>query len=408
VAHASGVIYFVATGHAGTQELKVSEMNSSTLHKTAVSPLVQANTQFALDLYQQIRTEPGNLFFSPYSISTALAMTYAGARGETAVQMAQALRFNLDETALHHAFGQLEAMLNEIEQIGDIQLSVANALWPHVSYEFLPDYLALLENYYGTSVTAVDYAQTEAVRQMINQWVEKKTADKIKNLVPPGALDALTRLVLVNAIYFKGNWANQFNPDVTEKQPFRLAAGETVDVPLMRRTTEFGYAERDDLQILALPYTGHDLSMIVLLPREIVGLAALEKKLTPANLARWTDRLWPTEVVVLFPKFKLTFDVTLNGELQEMGMVDAFSLGRANFSGMDGTSELYIGVVLHKAFVEVNEEGTEAAAATAVVMVAKSLPQPPPVFRADRPFLFLIRENSTGSILFLGRVVNPA
>jgi serine protease inhibitor len=383
-------------------------MNSLTTDETAVNLLIQANTQFALDLYQKIRTEPGNLFFSPYSISTALAMTYAGARGETAVQMAQTLRLTMAEEQLHPVFGRLEAMLNEIEQKGDIQLRVANALWPHVKYNFLPDYLALLEKYYGTSVTAVDYNQAEAARQMINEWVEEKTADKIKNLIPAGTLDALTRLVLVNAIYFKGNWANQFNPDVTEKQPFWLAAGGSVDVPLMRRTTEFGYAERDDLQILELPYTGRDLSMIVLLPREIDGLAGLEEKLTPANLARWTDRLWSTKVVVLLPKFRLTFTMGLNGVLQEMGMADAFSMGKANFSGMDGTKELYMGAVLHKAFVEVNEEGTEAAAATAVVMVASAAPpQPPPVFRADHPFLFLIRENSTGSILFLGRVTNP-
>jgi serpin B len=383
-------------------------MNQLVASKTAVSPLVQSNTEFALALYDRLRTAEGNLFFSPYSISTALAMTYAGARGETAGQMARTLRFHLDETALHPAFGRLEAMLNEIEQKGDIQLRVANALWPHVKYKFLPDYLALLKKYYGTLVTAVDYNQAEAVRQMINEWVEEKTADKIKNLIPAGTLDALTRLVLVNAIYFKGNWANQFNPDVTEKQPFRLAAGGSVEVPLMRRTAEFGYAERDDLQILEMPYSGHDLSMIVLLPREIDGLAGLEEKLPPANLARWTDRLWSTEVVVLLPKFRLTFALPLNGVLQDMGMVDAFALDRANFSGMDGTRELYIGAVLHKAFVEVNEEGTEAAAATAVIMVASAaLPQPPPLFRADHPFLFLIRENSTGSILFWGRVSNP-
>jgi len=375
-----------------------------------VKPLVSGNTQFALDLYQQIRTEPGNLFFSPYSISTALAMTYGGARGKTAAQMAQTLRFQLDEATLHPVFGHLEAILNEIEQKGEIRLSVANALWPHVKYKFLPDYLALLEKYYGTSVTAVDYAQTEAARQLINKWVEKKTADKIKNLVPAGALDALTRLVLVNAIYFKGNWANQFDPDLTGINPFWLTVGESVKAPLMRQTGQYGYAERDDLQILELPYIGRDLSMVVLLPYEVDGLAKLEDSLTTENLAAWTKRLWPTNVQVFLPRFKMTYAVGLNGLLQAMGMIDAFSKNAANFAGMDGRADwLYIGAVLHKAFVEVNEEGTEAAAATAVVMVAKSaLSPPPPTFRADHPFLFLIRENSTGSILFLGRVTNPA
>jgi serine protease inhibitor len=386
-------------------------MNSLTTTETAVSPLVQSNTEFALALYDRLRTAEGNLFFSPYSISTALAMTYAGARGETAVQMAQTLRFQLDEAVLHPAFGHLEAMLNEIEQKGDIHLRVANALWPHVKYKFLPEYLALLAKYYGTSVTTVDYAQqAEAARQAINAWVEEKTADKIKNLIPAGVLDALTRLVLVNAVYFKGNWASQFEPDLTEEQPFWLSTGEAVDAPLMRQTGEYGYAERDDLQILELPYIGRDLSMIVLLPRENDGLVDLQEKLTAANLTRWTDRLWPTEVEVLLPKFKLTFALPLNEVLQKMGIVDAFSMDRANFSGMDGCEDcLYIAAIFHKAFVEVNEEGTEAAAATAVVMKLRSAPpQPPPTFRADHPFLFLIRENNTGSILFWGRVTNPA
>jgi serpin B len=384
-------------------------MNQLVASKTAVSPLVQSNTEFALALYDRLRTAEGNLFFSPYSISTALAMTYAGARGETAVQMAQTLRFHMDEAVLHPAFGQLEVWLNEIEQKGDIQLRVANALWPHVKYKFLPEYLALLAKYYGTSVTTVDYAQqAEAARQAINAWVEEKTADKIKNLIPAGVLDALTRLVLVNAIYFKGNWASQFEPDLTEERPFWLSTGEAVEAPLMRQTGEFGYAERDGLQILELPYIGGDLSMVALLPREMDGLASLEDRLTTETLNRWTTGLQPTEVKLFLPKFKMTFAVRLDETLKALGMVDAFSRNSANFAGMDGTRELYMAAVLHKAFVEVNEEGTEAAAATAVVMKLRSVPTPPPVFRADHPFLFLIRENSTGSILFLGRVTNPA
>jgi serpin B len=388
-----------------------TEMNSLTTTETAVSPLVQSNTEFALALYNRLRPAAGNLFFSPYSISTALAMTYAGARGETAVQMAQTLRFHMDEAALHPAFGHLEAMLNEIEQKGDIQLRVANALWPHVKYKFLPEYLALLAKYYGTSVTAVDYAeQAEAARQAINAWVEEKTANKITNLIPAGVLNALTRLVLVNAIYFKGNWASQFDEESTSDMPFWITVDKQVETPMMRQTGEFGYADRNGMQILELPYIGGDLSMVVLLPDEIDGLTRLEDRLTTETLNRWTTGLQPIEVKLFLPKFKMTFAVRLDETLKAMGMVDAFSENSANFAGMDGRADwLYIAAVLHKAFVEVNEEGTEAAAATAVVMAARAAPpQPPPVFRADHPFLFLIRENSTGSILFWGRVTNPA
>jgi len=369
--------------------------------EASVETVVQRNTEFALALYQKLQTTEGNLFFSPYSISTALAMTYAGARGNTADQIAQALHFPLEQEALHQAFASLEAKLNDTERKGHVQLKAANALWPQEGYPFLAEFLTLTKQYYGALITAVDYSDTETARRTINTWVEQKTENKIKELIPPDILDPLTCLVLVNAIYFKGNWANRFDPNLTRDAPFWITPDVEVQVPMMTQEREFRYGESDGLHVLELPYAGDALSMNILLPKEINGLARLEERLTIQNLARWTQKLWSTKVHVFLPKFKITFPFRLDDTLKSMGMVDAF--GNADFSGMDGTRSLLIGAVLHKAFVDINEEGTEAAAATAVIMSRG----PALVFRADHPFVFLIRENCTGSILFLGRMVNP-
>jgi serine protease inhibitor len=372
---------------------------------SSVETVAQGNTEFALALYQELRTEKGNLFFSPFSISAALAMTYAGARGNTQVEMAQALHFLLDEEQLHPAFALLQARLDDIGRKGHVQMRVANALWPQQGYALLKEFLALTKQYYGVLVTAVDYGDAETARCTINAWIENKTENRIQEMIPRDLLDATVCLILVNAIYFKGNWASQFDQSLTSDAPFWVTPAEQVQVPMMSQLIEFRYREGDGLQILELPYAGDDLSMVMLLPREIDGLAELEERLTVENLCRWTTGLWQSEVQVFLPRFEITFPFRLDDALTSMGMVDAFE--NADFSGMDGTKSLYIGAVLHKAFVAVNEEGTEAAAAAAVFMKAKGLPLPPPTFRADHPFVFLIRENSTGSILFLGRVVNP-
>jgi serine protease inhibitor len=386
--------------------MKLFEPSVQEKGDSSVETVVRGNTEFALALYQKVRTEEGNLFLSPYSISTALAMTYAGARGKTETQMAQALHFSLDQEQLHPAFALLEARFSDIGRKGHIQLRVANALWPQKGYAFLKEFLALTKRYYGARVTAVDYGAAERARRTINTWVEEKTENKIREMIPSGALDASILLVLVNAIYFKGDWASQFEQSLTNDAPFWVTPGEQVQVPMMGKTYEYRYGEDDGLQVLELPYAGDDLSMVVLLPREIDGLAELEERLTVENLDRWTKHLWQGEVQVSLPRFEIDFSCSPNGALISMGMVDAFG-GAADFSGMDGSQVLYISAILHKAFIAVNEEGTEAAAATAVIMRAKGVPSPPPVFRADHPFVFLIREKSTGSILFLGRVVNP-
>jgi len=372
-----------------------------------VKIVVEGNTAFALELYQKLSSTEGNLFLSPYSISTALAMTYAGARENTATQMAETLHFSLEQQQLHPAFAKLESHLNAVQKKGNIQLNVANSLWPQKDYPFLKEYLALIKEHYGVLITPVDYRTArEAACKLINGWVEEKTKNKIKNLIQPDVLDALTRLILVNAIYFKGNWASQFEENQTKNAPFRLLSGKTIQVPTMSQKQEFGYAEDQSLQILELPYIGNDLSMLVMLPKQADGIAELEKNLTVENLRKWTTSLRKREVSVFLPKFKMTTQFRLGEVLISMGMSEAFDMNKANFAGMDGNPNwLYIAAVIHKAFVDVNEEGTEAAAATAVEM--KALSAPPLTFRADHPFIFLIRENLTGSILFLGRVIDP-
>jgi len=380
--------------------------------KTETVMQVEKNSAFALDLYRELKdARKGNIFFSPYSISTALAMTYGGARGNTARQMADVLHFPQDHQELHPAFARLEALLNAVQEKGDIRLHAANSLWPQEDYPFLKEYIALVKKYYGVTVTPVDFvAAADKAAQQINQWVAEKTNNKIKDLIQPGLLDALTRLVLVNAIYFKGNWASQFDENRTKDDTFYLLTGGTVQAPLMAQKKKFKYAEFESLQVLELPYVGDSLSMLVLLPGEKNGLPGLEKSLTTDNLKRWTSGLSEIEVKVFLPRFKMTSLFSLERTLAAMGMPEAFDRTKANFSGMDGHRNwLYIGAVVHKAFVEVNEEGTEAAAATAVVIRVTMARQPlrPVVFRADHPFVFLIRENTTGSILFLGRVLDP-
>jgi len=372
--------------------------------------VVSGNNAFALDLYAELRGADGNLFFSPFSISTALAMTHAGARGRTETQMAEALHFDLDQQRLHPAFKGLVEDLTAAQEKRGYQLSVANALWGQKGYRFLPEFLRLVRANYSGGFNQVDFkGATEAARRTINRWVEEKTRDKIKDLIKPGILTPMTRLVLANAIYFKGDWASPFKKTRTRDAPFTLMSGDKIKAPMMHQTEEFGYMEGDGYQALELPYAGNDLSMIVFLPRKANGLPEFEKSATMKGLAKNRPRLRRRKVVVALPKFKMTSEFRLDDTLKSMGMGDAFSIRLADFSGMTGNKELYVGAVLHKAFVDVNEEGTEAAAATGVVMALKSMarPRPIPVFRADHPFVFLIRDNRSNSILFLGRVMNP-
>lgn len=378
----------------------------STHPDAAMMAVVKGNTQFAVDLYRKLKTTKGNLFCSPFSISVAMAMTLAGARGETETQMEQALHLDLGRQRVHAALANLQAAIASVEQEGNVKLSVANRLWPQQRYPLLEEYLELLRECYGVTIEALDFADAERARKTINAWVEDKTEGKITDLIGPGVLDALTRLVLTNAIYFKGNWASRFDQRETSQETFWISPADKSSVPMMTQVDRFGYSARQpDLQILELPYAGNQLSMIVLLPKRVDGISELETALTEENLSRWTSHLRQREVSVYLPRFRVRSQFGLNGVLRSLGIENAFS--DADFSGMDGTKALYLSAVIHQAFVDVNEEGTEAAAATAVVMAVRSMPAPPPVFRADHPFVSVIRENSTGSILFLGRMSNP-
>lgn len=374
--------------------------------------VAQSNNRFATDLYAQLSSkESSNLFFSPYSISTALAMTYAGAEGQTEKQMAEVLHFNLPEPKLHLAFASLRSasQLTDSKAAG-YQLRVANRLWGQQGYHFMPAFQQTLKTNYGAELAAVDFSrQTEAARQTINGWVEKETEQKIQDLIPPGALDSMTRLVLTNAIYFKGGWTDEFKKEATKDAPFYLTEGKQVTAPMMYQSDDFRHAAVDDLQILELPYgKPRQLSMVVLLPKNKDGLAQLEKKLTSENLQTWLTGLRKQEVRVFLPRFKLTSQFQLRSVLESMGMTLAFS-NQADFSGISSEEELAISAVIHKAFVDVNEQGTEAAAATGIVFAPTAAPirQEPVVFRADHPFVFLIQDNRTGGVLFLGRLMNP-
>lgn len=378
--------------------------------------LVAGETAFATDLYGQLKTNQGNLFFSPYSISTCLAMTYAGARGETAREMARTLHFNDGPTNLPIPMGELEKELNQVRQKKGIELNTANGLWAQNDRKFLPSFLKIAEQQFGAVVKQVNFkTNAEPVRKEINAWVSKETKGKINDLLAHGVVNESTRMVLVNAIYFKGKWEHQFDKNKTTNAPFTMAANKKVQAPLMNIEERFNYADAGRLQLLELPYTAGDpqkperpLSMIVLLPKDLNGLKKMEMSLNANSLSNWLAQAHPQKVKVFLPKFKMTQKFNLSQTLQSMGMEEAFN-ALANFSGMDDRRDLQISDVIHKAYVDVNEEGTEAAAATGTTMraLAEERPKPVPVFRADHPFIFFIRDNRSGRILFLGRVNDP-
>jgi len=372
----------------------------------AMEAVVKANNLFAYDLYALIAKDKGNLFISPYSITSALAMTYAGARGATAEQMEQALHFDLAGPGLHPGFYGLMTQFNAAGK--SCQLAVANALWAQQGIMFYPAFIETTREYYEAGFKEVNYAaDPEHARQIINGWVEDKTNHKIIELLKSGTIDELTRLVLTNAIYFKGKWQQQFKPEQTSTAPFYVSADKTADVPLMYQTAEFMYAENKQIQLIELPYSGDDIVMDIVLPKSRNDFNALEADLNPGLVDSWLALLRLQQAEVYLPRFKTEKSLSLASYLQRLGMIDAFDENNADFSGMSDLF-LYITHVIHKAFVEVNEEGTEAAAATAVVMNTKAAAfEETPIFRADHPFLFLIRHKGSGCILFMGRMVDP-
>jgi serpin B len=370
--------------------------------------VVQGNNGFGFDLFQEIRSKDGNLFYSPYSISNALAMTAAGARGNTAKEMAATLHLPPDGQRLHAGFADLIQSLNNPAKARKYDLQIANRLWGQKRFGFLPDFLKLSSDAYGAGLEELDFsAAPEAARQAINAWVEKQTKDKIKNLMPEGSVTVATRLVLTNAIYFKAQWADPFFDKATAKQDFKAGPGKTMKVDMMHKTEIMQYAATDEIQFVELPYEQHQLSMLVLLPKNADGLPALEKQLSAAKLAEWSKAAKRNNVVLSLPRFKFTSTFeNLKNVLAKMGMTTAFT-PQADFSGMASGAKLFIDQVVHKAFVDVNEFGTEAAAATAVGMRLAAAPVENITFTADHPFVFVIRDNATGSVLFVGRVANP-
>jgi serpin B len=375
----------------------------------AAKNLGEGNTAFAADLYQRVKSGDANLFFSPYSLSSALAMTYTGARGRTATEMAATLHFDLPAAELPPAFAALDQRLAAVGRKKEVALKTANSLWLQHGYHFQPEFLKTGRKSFGAELSEVDFAKdTEGARNQINKWVAGKTADKIPELLKPRVLDSSTRLVLCNAIYFKGDWAKQFDPKATHPANFFVTPERAVQAPMMSQKAKLRSATFDGFSAFELRYQGGGLSMVVLLPEAKDGLGALEAKLDGTNLVSWLetlDQATEAEGIVQLPKFKLSSQFDLKTTLSAMGMPTAFGAD-SDFSGMDGTRDLAISAVVHQAVVEVNEQGTEAAAATAVVVGLRGV-RVGQVWRADHPFVFLIRENQTGSVLFLGRVVDP-
>ncbi len=400
---------FLSTLNIGNKTTTSTDSANISATPAGINLAINANNQVALDIYSKLKNENGNIFFSPYSISTALAMVYEGARGKTAEEIRSVFHFSADSNLRRPAFAAIYEDLNKPNSKFD--LSAANALWAQNDYKFLNDYIATIEQYYAGKATNVDFKNaTEKTRQTINKWIEDKTNNKIKDLFSQGSLDNTTRLVLTNAIYFKGTWIKQFEKNKTTNDNFWINTDNAIKVPMMQRTdknSKFNYTETDDLQILEMPYEGNALSMMVFLPKKN-NLSLLENSLTLDKINDYKNKLREQRVYVYMPKFTFDTKYSLNETLAKIGMPTAFT-SNADFSGMDGTKQLLIQNVIHQAFIDVNEEGTEAAAATGISMSLGSAGgNEDPVFEANHPFIFIIQNKNNGNILFLGRVSNPS
>jgi serpin B len=375
----------------------------------AVLAAATANNAFALALYRQLAGNEGDLFYSPYSIYTALMMAYAGAAGETAAQMEQALAIELPGSDVHAALNALNlTLLNNSQFDGKpvFSFNVANQLWGQKDFAFNEQFLNTLSANYNADLKTVDFSDSENARALINLWVAAQTNDKIKDLIPAGVLDALTRLVLTNAVYFKAAWMNQFDPSKTALGSFTLADGSQVEVPMMHAQRSMQAFVNEGLEVVELPYEGGMYSMVLVMPAQ-GSLAIFEASLDADRLDAVLGSLSTASVTLSMPKFKLESSFGLSETMKTLGMTDAFTPGIADFSGMEDTRSLYISDLLHKAYVDVNEEGTEAAAATAVVVGMTSMPAENYTISFDHPFLFLIRDIQTNTILFMGRLADP-
>lgn len=398
--------------------LNLSDQPSIQAQTDQEAELVLGNNAFAFDLYQQIITElDGNIIFSPYSISQAFGMVSAGAQGDTEQQIMDAMHFTLSQDDLHAAFNTLNGNLTDREtaDMGEgerLQLSIANSLWGQDGFPFRESFLDTIRANYGGELSLVDFFLTEEARQAINDWIEDKTEDKIQDMIPPGVLNPDTRLVLVNAIYFYGSWMFNFEEANTMDDTFTLLDGSTVTVPMMNQTQNLAYLQGDGFQAVEIPYYGQDTAMLVILPDE-GNFEGFQQDLDSAQFDQIRQSFGYQELNLFMPHFEFETDISLSEYLKAMGMTDAYDEGLADFSGMYDRDQvgqnLFITDALHKAFIGVDESGTEAAAATAIIMGVTSAPVgPPPELRLDRPFIYAIYDRETGSVLFLGQVMNPA
>ena len=381
-----------------------------------VEALVQSNTVFAIDLYKKLADRPGNLFFSPFGISTSLAMTSSGARGQTADEMAKTLHLDLAGNKIAPAYKNLIERINRLQRWNRISLLMANGLWCDKSQQLLNPFLDVVHNDYEAEASQLDFKDASRAAQEINDWVTRKTDGKISSAVEAAQFDPALKLILADAVYFKGKWLHQFKTGDTKPAPFMVSTNLTVTVPMMWQKSDFKTTHSEDglVELLELPYLGQDLSMVILLPAETAeslgsgqyDLAGLEQNLTPDNLRVWLKKLDETttdKTLVWLPRFTTTQELNLTDTLKSMGLVSAFDR-TSDFSGMDGMEDLYLSDVLHKTFVKVDEAGTEAAAITLELAKASSMSE---CFNANHPFLYLIRDNGSGSILFMGRMIDP-
>lgn len=378
--------------------------------------LAQANADFALRLYNVVRNKVGdgeNVFLSPISISTAFAMLYAGANGHTKTELRKVFFDTLpsdSDTAVHQAFSDLLKAFDN--PTNNYTLRMANGLFGRSNYNFNDQYLADTEKYYGAGIQRMNFSgDAEGSRETINDWVAEHTMDKIKDLLPDGTINAMTALVLVNAIYFKAPWNVPFKPRDTEQQPFHVTSKKDIQLDMMNNEAKYSYSQVDELdcRVLELPYAGEKVSMYVFIPNKVNGLRDLEEKLTINNLLESLnpDGYQTEKSKVRLPKFNMTFTLSLKDLLRQLGLRDVFTQEIADLSEINGKRDLYVSDAAHKAFVDVNEEGTEAAGGTGIVIGLTSVQQPPPELYADRPFFFIIKEKTTGSVLFMGRYAKP-
>lgn len=386
--------------HAGTEPGSAPEYPELQLSEQAMG-IARSINDFGWDIYARLARSEGNLFLSPYSLASALTLTWAGAGTETADQMAQVLRHSSQPSSIHEGYRELSTSLISLQQ-----LDIANSIFPDKRFILRDDYLRLVKDKYLSSIESLDYVrETESARLHINRWVERETRERIRNLIAEGNLDPAVVMVLVNAIYFNGQWASKFDAGKTREREFTGTDGQNRLVPMMHQTGSFGYWETDELQILDMPYQGNRLSMTYLLPRPGVPLSAVEQKLNSASVDLWLQSMSNRTVSVAIPKFILDWGASdVSPELKSLGMNSAFS-SKADFSGISSTQGIHISMVLHKASIEIDERGTIAAAATAVIMRKTAMPQIME-FTADRPFIFFIRDVTSRSILFVGRLVS--